>query len=99
MWQHTCLMLGALHQQRHDALKRIAKQLLAVDRTRAYSSVRSYTIGGTTEGGSQQKALEIQAALPIYEPNQQPVSIVHKMGLQLLRDPWFNKGERQEAKH
>eukprot|EP00879_Flechtneria_rotunda_P011896 GHRR01012425.1.p1 GENE.GHRR01012425.1~~GHRR01012425.1.p1 ORF type:complete len:369 (+),score=91.49 GHRR01012425.1:486-1592(+) len=62
------------------------------------SSIRAYTIGATTgattthEGGSQAQAKEIQAQLPPYVPNAEPVSIVHKLGISVLHDPWFNKG-------
>lgn len=67
-------------------------QVTSIPQAEEHAAARFYTIGATTEGGSQQKAKEIQARLPPYEPNPRPVSIVHKMGLQLLRDPWFNKG-------
>jgi hypothetical protein len=39
---------------------------------------RCYTIGGTTEGGSQKKHEELQARLPPFVPKPEPVTIVHK---------------------
>eukprot|EP00775_Hariotina_reticulata_P003588 gene3588-3854_t len=54
---------------------------------------RSYTIGTGGGGQSQQISKEIQAQLPSYEPVlQEPVSLTHKRGKELLNDPWFNKG-------
>ncbi|WIA28821.1 hypothetical protein OEZ86_011350 [Tetradesmus obliquus] len=53
---------------------------------------RCYTIGGTTEGGSQKKHEELQARLPPFVPKPEPVTIVHKQGMELLHDPWYNKG-------
>eukprot|EP00878_Enallax_costatus_P010809 GHUV01011286.1.p1 GENE.GHUV01011286.1~~GHUV01011286.1.p1 ORF type:complete len:640 (+),score=175.69 GHUV01011286.1:1018-2937(+) len=93
MYMHVTLLRNVLHKHHQHGLS-ISLRMLHVEseKSAACSPVRQYTIGATAEGGSQQKALEIQAVLPRYEPNQQPVSIVHKMGLQLLRDPWFNKG-------
>lgn len=85
------LIRSALHQQRRQPLLYTAVH--DVETRAAAMAVRLYTIGAAAEGGSQQKAKEMQATLPPFVPNPQPVSIVHKMGLQLLRDPWFNKGE------
>jgi hypothetical protein len=47
------------------------------------SSSRCYTIGGTTEGGSQKKHEELQARLPPFVPRTEPVTIVHKQVTQL----------------
>jgi hypothetical protein len=48
------------------------------------NSGRCYTIGGTSEGGSQKKHEELQARLPPFVPKTEPVTIVHKQVTQLI---------------
>jgi hypothetical protein len=52
-------------------------------------------VGPGGGGLSQQKAKEMQRRLDPYDPqrHRQGVSIVHKHGMSLLFDPWYNKGE------
>lgn len=51
-------------------------------------------VGAGGGGDSQQKAKEMQAQLEQYDPLRfsDAVSIVHKHGMALLFDPWYNKG-------
>lgn len=52
-------------------------------------------VGSGGGGLSQQKAIDMQRRLEPYNPqhHKQNVSIVHKHGMSLLWDPWYNKGE------
>lgn len=52
-------------------------------------------VGPGGGGLSQQKAKDMQRRLAPYDPqrHKQGVSIVHKHGMSLLFDPWYNKGE------
>jgi hypothetical protein len=54
-------------------------------------------VGPGGGGLSQQKAKEMQRRLEPYDPqrHKQGVSIVHKHGMSLLFDPWYNKGEER----
>lgn len=50
-------------------------------------------VGPGGGGLSQQKAKEMKALLDPYDPRgKASVSIVHKHGLALLNDAWYNKG-------
>lgn len=51
-------------------------------------------VGPGGGGDSQQRAQEMKRRLDPYQPqHEEGVTIVHKHGMALLWDPWYNKGE------
>jgi hypothetical protein len=78
MWR---LLLRSCSSSRLSQHKQQQQQHLAAV---VCNGSRCYTIGGTTEGGSQKKHEELQARLPPFVPKTEPVTIVHKQVTQLI---------------